>query len=453
MNHIDQLTKELSLLKTFQTQARQRIQQQETTLVSAKEQSAFQRHEISDLKQQLAEQEELLLQYESQQKSPLSVPPPPPLLDNNHNHHKSQFQLDKLRKTCQEQKDTIQQLRQELKIAQELAESQERYRSDEVEDLRVLLDAQEEEFVTLRRESEEARRELEFLRNELPPSPSALSLRKRKELEGTRRKLEFPQPSEESSPVKPNTPASPLNATQITVASSVDDEDEDDDDDDDDDDIEDKELKDTSNDESGDDETLAREETVVCELEAKSKQVKTLKVQLQETEMDVKDKSDTILQLQGLVEQLRKHKQRFPENPPDLPCKGTGSNNSPHHPYSYDHRQQPQAPSSSSPQAQPNAINRTLKYAFDEPYEGRLGLIIQCDKQQGPLVHGIRETSPLQGLAQIGDKITEVDGHDTRRSSLSEIVQLLSCRRGMNERILFERHYANTREEDEENSI
>jgi C-terminal processing protease CtpA/Prc len=133
--------------------------------------------------------------------------------------------------------------------------------------------------------------------------------------------------------------------------------------------------------------------------------------------------SDHQKQFQALAEQLKrervvKHTQRQQLLLLLLLQQHSSSTTSGHHRHSDGHND----PSSDRRRRRP------FKYVFDEPYSDRLGLIIQSDERRGPLVHGIRESSPLAGLVRIGDKIVEVDGKDTTRCGLSEIVHLLSYR-------------------------
>ena len=72
----------------------------------------------------------------------------------------------------------------------------------------------------------------------------------------------------------------------------------------------------------------------------------------------------------------------------------------------------------------------SFKYIVDTP--GKLGLVLQSN-----VVHGIKSSSPLLGLVQVGDKVIEIDGRNTRDGTLSEVVRLLS--QPDRERIVFER--------------
>jgi chromosome segregation ATPase len=65
-------------------------------------------------------------------------------------------------------------LESQLSQAQQAAASQENYRRDEAEDLRILHDAQEEEITTLRKQLEDARKELEMRDEELQESNARL---------------------------------------------------------------------------------------------------------------------------------------------------------------------------------------------------------------------------------------------------------------------------------------
>jgi hypothetical protein len=84
----------------------------------------------------------------------------------------------------------------------------------------------------------------------------------------------------------------------------------------------------------------------------------------------------------------------------------------------------------------------TFRCEFEAPRKGQLGLVIEANKITGPIVHAVKDYSPLFGLVKKGDKIVEVDGKKTIRSTLTEITRLLAVRpgrRGSNLRIVVER--------------
>jgi hypothetical protein len=86
--------------------------------------------------------------------------------------------------------------------------------------------------------------------------------------------------------------------------------------------------------------------------------------------------------------------------------------------------------------------SKTFRCEFEAPRKGQLGLVIEANKTTGPIVHAVKDYSPLFGLVKKGDKIVEVDGKKTIRSTLTEITRLLAVRpgrRGSNLRIVVER--------------
>ena len=55
---------------------------------------------------------------------------------------------------------------------------------------------------------------------------------------------------------------------------------------------------------------------------------------------------------------------------------------------------------------------------------GKLGIVIDTTLE-GPVVHKIKDGSPLMGKLNVGDIITEIDGIDTRAMSASAITALM----------------------------
>ena len=71
-----------------------------------------------------------------------------------------------------------------------------------------------------------------------------------------------------------------------------------------------------------------------------------------------------------------------------------------------------------------------LRLEFEAPSKGQLGLVIEAKPEVGPIVHAIKDYSPLFGLVKKGDKIVEVNGKDTSQSTLSEITRMLAVQSG-----------------------
>jgi hypothetical protein len=72
----------------------------------------------------------------------------------------------------------------------------------------------------------------------------------------------------------------------------------------------------------------------------------------------------------------------------------------------------------------------SIRYEFEAPRKGQLGLVIESSTTTGPIVHAVKDYSPLFGLVKKGDKIVEVDGKITTHSTLTEITKLLSVKPG-----------------------
>jgi hypothetical protein len=76
------------------------------------------------------------------------------------------------------------------------------------------------------------------------------------------------------------------------------------------------------------------------------------------------------------------------------------------------------------------SVNSSIRYEFEAPRKGQLGLVIESNKKTGPIVHAVKDYSPLFGLVKKGDKIVEVDSRSTSHSTLTEITRLLAVRPG-----------------------
>jgi C-terminal processing protease CtpA/Prc len=69
---------------------------------------------------------------------------------------------------------------------------------------------------------------------------------------------------------------------------------------------------------------------------------------------------------------------------------------------------------------------------------GKLGVVVDIppDRRGPPFVCDIRETSPLYGQLQIGDKIFAVDNEDVRKMSAIKVSKLLAQRSENPERVI-----------------
>ena len=70
--------------------------------------------------------------------------------------------------------------------------------------------------------------------------------------------------------------------------------------------------------------------------------------------------------------------------------------------------------------------DKPTRYEFEAPRKGQLGLVIESDAITGPVVHAVKDYSPLLGLVEKGDRIVEVDGKSTARCTLTDMSRLLS---------------------------
>jgi len=233
-SHLQQIAREQSQsLQKAETRAKSdkaKLKDQEETLQRLKEESAFQRHSISDLKSQLRsmggggdggsvsgnsihvmeesfvdhgassqqhEEQQALLQQKLQQmeqtmremqlqhdeelnQMALQLQQEKQQQDNNagssstdsgplslQQHKKDAATIAELRQKVLDYSQELTQAQTELSSVKHHAETQERYRQEEAEDLRVLNDAQDEEIGTLRQQLENVEAELEATAAEL----------------------------------------------------------------------------------------------------------------------------------------------------------------------------------------------------------------------------------------------------------------------------------------------
>ena len=68
-------------------------------------------------------------------------------------------------------------------------------------------------------------------------------------------------------------------------------------------------------------------------------------------------------------------------------------------------------------------------YSFEASRRGSLGMSVEASRR-GTIIHSVREHSPLFGLVEVGDKIVNVDGVDTRGMSTVVVAHLLGRKRG-----------------------
>ena len=606
MNQLDELMKELNLLRTYKQMAQATMKQQEKQIVTLKEQSAFQRHELSTLKQEhimmLEEQESMVLEQEEEEEERqasrvLDSSSPSPKKDDDdrnestssserqpeqvwelsHQLHKIQTDLkqsqksyDELQEKHKSQKETIRQyqsneksmkgqmdeLKAMIEKTQKLANLQEDYRKDEVDDLRILVDSQDEQILKLQNELDAAQKELDYqtfqsreqqqedkrqseqqenngaeveaekknateqrivvekeekevVAEEVVVSSSTASTTKgvahavlkqrrsrsrgrergvqeRKAVENQakvdEKKEEDESSSQPSSPTRTPSRASTMKSSMKLreAVSSFDDI------------ITNNSPpkkrrspsvgrsqtsaplpphRPSSMDDDGDeapsssppqaetedidqskiiDDAYANLVERITEMENEYEQkLNDRKVYEQALIKNYDESVHKITALEKVLEStrheldfaLRRHHEQKQQVQSWLDQHGL------HHPQqsmialpqqhpekqrysrsrSRNRSTRNKSPMRPTVDTKKTNIRTKMKYVFDEPYEkGKLGLILQCTKKIGIWVRSVKETSPLYGLAQTGDTIVEIDGIDTRNSSLSEVVRLLS---------------------------
>jgi len=73
-------------------------------------------------------------------------------------------------------------------------------------------------------------------------------------------------------------------------------------------------------------------------------------------------------------------------------------------------------------------------YVFEASHRGILGLAIEpC--RRGTRIHGIKDFSPLFGLAKAGDRVVDVDGIDVTHKTTAGVAELLRRKKGRNKKI------------------
>jgi C-terminal processing protease CtpA/Prc len=65
---------------------------------------------------------------------------------------------------------------------------------------------------------------------------------------------------------------------------------------------------------------------------------------------------------------------------------------------------------------------------FEAPRMGQLGLVIESNSRTGPLVHSVKDYSPLFGMVRKGDRLVEIDGRDTSQCRLLDVTRLLKVK-------------------------
>eukprot|EP00980_Cylindrotheca_fusiformis_P002204 scaffold504_cov109-Cylindrotheca_fusiformis.AAC.10 len=67
---------------------------------------------------------------------------------------------------------------------------------------------------------------------------------------------------------------------------------------------------------------------------------------------------------------------------------------------------------------------------FEAPRTGQLGLVLEVKNNSDPIIHAVKDYSPLFGKVEIGDSILEIDGKSQKGATLSEVMQLLASKSG-----------------------
>ena len=66
-----------------------------------------------------------------------------------------------------------------------------------------------------------------------------------------------------------------------------------------------------------------------------------------------------------------------------------------------------------------------VQLVFQAPRKGKLGLVIQCLDNSGPIVTQVKDYSPLLGQVLPGDRIIDIDGMSTSGMSLRDVTGLM----------------------------
>jgi hypothetical protein len=74
--------------------------------------------------------------------------------------------------------------------------------------------------------------------------------------------------------------------------------------------------------------------------------------------------------------------------------------------------------------------HNATKLTFEAPRTGQLGLVIEARNNSGPVVHAVKDYSPLFGAIMKGDKILEIDGKNQTGNTLSDVMHLLASKSG-----------------------
>ena len=67
---------------------------------------------------------------------------------------------------------------------------------------------------------------------------------------------------------------------------------------------------------------------------------------------------------------------------------------------------------------------------------GKLGVILDNPDDGAPVIHTVKDTSPLLGMIAIGDRLVQIDNVDVSGFTPAQVVQLLSTKSNNPERLL-----------------
>ena len=91
----------------------------------------------------------------------------------------------------------------------------------------------------------------------------------------------------------------------------------------------------------------------------------------------------------------------------------------------FSHRKRSKSTCSDSSGDVARYLDDSEQLVFQAPRKGKLGLVIQCIDQKGPVIAQVKDYSPLLGQVLCGDRIMEIDNKSTVGMNLHDVTGLL----------------------------